>query len=69
VTFYRRVVGDVTLQPGTVYASNPARGSFSQTNVWCPSVADVNKSIGLYARYTNARGASIQDTVRVRVIQ
>jgi hypothetical protein len=69
VGFYSGVVGDVSLQPSTTYFTSPTRGQFTpQKNIWQPSAADVNKTITLYARYANAKGASIQDTVSVHVI-
>jgi hypothetical protein len=59
---------DVTHSENTSFFTSPARGIYVSGNVWCPTEADRNKVITLYARYFSPlTGIGIGDTVIVYV--
>jgi virginiamycin B lyase len=59
---------DVTEDPNTRFFLDPPRGVFTAKNVWCPTAADVDKSLTIYGRHYSPTGEqAITDTVKVLV--
>jgi hypothetical protein len=59
---------DVTNSPTTTFFTDPARGEFSQPNVFCATEAERNTVFTVYARYQDpVTGQSVTDGVIVKV--
>jgi hypothetical protein len=59
---------DVSQEANTTFFTNPSRGTFTARNVWCPTEADRDRFVTIYARYFHAATQqTITDSVIIKV--
>jgi hypothetical protein len=59
---------DVTQDANTTFFTDPPRGTFTAKNIWCPTAAERDRFVTIYARHINpATQLTITDSVLIRI--
>lgn len=56
VKYRNGAVAELTEAPAVTFSASPARGQFTDGNVWCPQPEDAGRKITLYGRYAGSSG-------------